>query len=238
MKCFYFSGVTEARHVEILEREKAPGLMVNVLRLHPKLANAITNSTIAKVMDSGGFQGNTNFEKYAATIIKFADHFTWFANLDVMNNQEASNRNYDMLLNLLPGEVHYKILWIYQYSQETTVDEVLSHAERYGPKIGIGGLVPYLRHKREHVISKIKTLAEVLQARGYEVHFFGAGCHDVITNMGNNSSDSSKWLIGAKSRALMNNAGKKIIPTQLGLTFSKDECLAQNVRSIVKWLEN
>jgi hypothetical protein len=240
MSTLYFSGMDRPSFLQILHKEQAAGMVMRFV-LTERMIETLRDCHLRMVMDSGAFVKDLtqeDIESYARMVILHADLFEWFANCDKIGDQEQSNANYAYLLSLLPEALHHKVLWIYQYGSPLEyLDEALATRKR----IGIGGLVPVLKQDAARAHRLIADLARHVASAGVSAHYFGASSLDVIKRLHEHhedfSVDSTTWLVGARNRELINREGKRFPSTLAGCDFSTEECLAQNVRTMRRWVE-
>jgi hypothetical protein len=234
---FYFSGIEKAATAQALVREQASGMMSQLL-YNPQLLDAC--ATINLVMDSGAYSKmleKKDIEEYASLISILGERCTWYANADVIGNQEQSNANYFYLLSLLPEQLHSRILWIYQYGSDVKYlyQGLVTHQ-----RIGIGGLVPLLKD-RQRATAIITSLAREIAAYPVVPHYFGLSTYSIIqalhTYHDDFSVDSTTWLAGGKYGLLINNQGIQRPAREGGYDFDTESILRQNVRTMRKWVE-
>jgi hypothetical protein len=226
--------------LHILHKEQAAGMVMRFV-LTERMIETLRALRLRMVMDSGAFVKDLtheDIESYAQMIIQYADLFEWFANCDKIGDQEQSNANYAYLLSLLPEALHHKVLWIYQYGSPLHyLDEALATHKR----IGIGGLVPVLKQDAARAHRLIVDLAMRIAGTGVIPHYLGSSSLEVIKKLHEYhedfSVDSTTWLVGARNRELINREGKRFPSTLAGCDFSTEECLAQNVRTMRRWVE-
>lgn len=231
---YIFSGVDRPKFVNIIASEGAAG-MVNILDLSESLFNALLRFPDTKfVVDSGAFQGNTDLDSYAAWICKNHWRFDWLANLDVINDQEKSDTNYEKLRNILPTEAFKKILWVYQRGG---LDYLQDMASKLG-HIAVGGGIAQMQ--TEDSIRFIDGLGKVLEKSGAKAHFFGGGSPHIISRFKDaswfDSVDSAGWLCGAKAFELIRQDGVRVKASNLKILLTREECLSVNIRSIHSWI--
>ena len=243
MSCtVYFSGAGQARDFEVLAGEGAAA-MVNALRFLKARACVLDalrrHASMPVALDSGAYQGADDVAAYAAVVRELEDRVTWYANLDVVGDQEAS----DERLRQLEAE-ELRPLYVYQVRGGTSVDELRRRAGERG-FVGIGGLVPFALRSvtlagRLELDRCIEAVGEALQAEGGRAHFFGLGGYRVLRKYGAEhwfgSCDSSRWIASAARRRLYCLDGSFFQSQDLGLDLSVAECAAQNVRQTAGWI--
>jgi len=236
-KTLYFSGIEKRATAQVLVQEKASGMMSQLL-YNPALLVACGD--IELVMDSGAYTKELNrqdIERYAALIIKLGVRCTWYAAPDVIGSQEKSNRNYDFLLSLLPEHLHTRILWIYQQSADRRY--LYAGLEQHA-RLGVGGLVPLLED-RQRAYHLIANIAGVIREAGRVPHYFGISSHTIVSMLHHYHErftvDSTTWLAGGRYGVLINKKGQQRSASEGGYDFETREILAQNVRTMRKWVE-
>jgi hypothetical protein len=193
---------------------------------------------VPMVLDSGAFQGLDNVAAYAEIVREIGDRFRWVANLDVIGDQQASDRNWLRLFD----EMDVRALWIYQVEG----GEALKHMQRWiefrsgvGPMIGVGGLVPIIHRDLSEAMRIIEQVGKVLQPWG-KAHFFGVGSPIILREFGKEpwfaSADSQSWLCGFKAGEMLTYSGSRMKTDVAGLELTRTECAAQNIRQIHTWM--
>jgi hypothetical protein len=245
---YYHSGVDRASFIEILAREGAAGMVNASVATQPALLAAYERwPEVPLVLDSGAFQGNEDLDGYADIVRQVGWRFLWCANLDVIGNQEESDRNWLRLRNELKADV----LWVYQVEGGKAAEHLgqmitqieLSDESSFvkgPPLVGIGGLVPVLKRNVKDALRIIERCGQQLYTTGQRAHFFGVSSAVVIAEFGKEpwfaSADSQTWLCGFKARELLTRDGRRINAATLGLELTREECAAQNVRQIHAWM--
>lgn len=237
----YFSGIEKAATANVLVQQHAAG-MISQLQYSPELLLACHD--IKLVMDSGAYSRvltHKDIERYARIIITLGDRCEWYTSPDCIGDQAQSEKNYCYLLSLLPHELHHKILWVYQYSagDMSLLDQTLDHF----PRIGIGGLKPLFEKCPSDVAcQKVAVLAQRIARTSRCIpHYFAvtrlcmierlAAIHEEYT------VDSTTWLVGSKYGMRINARGQQVPARGSGNDCSSEELLAQNVRTMRKWVE-
>ena len=239
MSTFYFSGIEKRATAEALLSQSAAG-MISQLLYSPSLLQACCDMPL--VMDSGAYTKELTPEDiadYACLIASLGERCIWYANADCIGDQPRSNRNYDLLLSLLPPHLHERILWIYQYSADI---KYLHEGLEKHQHIGIGGLVPIIKAcDKERAKCLVLRLAALIQRYRREPHYFGLSVLDIIESLHTYhetfSVDSTTWLAGAKYGVLINATGKQRPATEGGYDFDTSSILRQNIRTMRKWIE-
>ena len=237
MTKYFYSGVDRASFIELLAMEGAAG-MVNASVAGQEAIVAAYNRwpEVRLVLDSGAFQGNSNLTGYAELIKKIGWRFDWYANLDVIGNQQASDDNWQALVGL-----GISPLWVYQVKGGRKLDYLKSVADvrRF---VGIGGLVPVIREDVGHAVDLIGNIGRELSAVDATAHFFGVSTPAILSRYANEpwfaSADSQAWIAGFKAREIINVDGRRVKVNQLGYHFTGRECAAQNIRTIHSWLSS
>ena len=231
---YYFSGIDRASFIELLAREGAAGMVNATVATQPALKAAYRRyPEVPLVLDSGAFQGMADVEWYASVINEVGDRFKWVANLDVIGDQAASdlNRQRLHLMGCNP-------IWIYQVEGGEPIS-LLRKAFYKGGTIGIGGLVPVIRRDISEALQLIESIGKMLEPWD-KVHFFGVGSPRILMEFGQEpwfeSADSQTWLCGCKSRELLTRDGRRMKCDRVGLELSRQECAAQNIRQVHRWL--
>jgi len=166
------------------------------------------------------------------------NRFRWIANLDVIGDQQASDRNWMRLCD----ELDVCPLWVYQVEG----GENLGHLQRWlkcrsgvGPMIGVGGLVPVIKRDLTEALRLIERIGQVLQPWS-KAHFFGVGSPVILREFGEEpwfaSADSQSWLCGFKALELLTHSGSRLKTGAVGLELTREECAAQNIRQIHTWM--
>lgn len=236
---FFFSGIEKAATAHVLVKEKASGMMSQLLYRDALLARC---GSIPLVMDSGAYTkvlSKKDIEIYASLISRLGTRCLWYANADVIGDQEKSNENYAYLRSLLPEVLHTRILWIYQVGAPLSY---LHRAVQEHTQIGIGGLVPLFQSPDKTIAyQKIREVAAIVAHAQVNPHYFGVSIPQVIQELHAYhrvfSVDSTTWLIGGKYGLLVARNGRQQSGRELGYDFTTEERLAQNVRTMKRWME-
>lgn len=238
MSTFYFSGIEKKATAQVLTRECAAGMM-SQLECSASLLAACGDMPL--VIDSGAYSKDLDrrdIEDYAQLIQQLGERAIWYANADEIGSQEKSNENYHFLCSLLPTDLHPRILWIYQASAPMLH---LHQALREHTRIGIGGLVPMFQApNKTHAYQRLRQIAAIIAAAGGEPHYFGVSIPQVIQELHAYhacfSVDSTTWLAGSRYGQLVARNGSQRSAKELGYDFLDKEILAQNVRTMSKWM--
>jgi len=235
VRVYHFSGIDRVAFLDLLAREGAAGMVNALIAEQPAmLASYLRWPEIPLVGDSAAFQGNQDLEGYASLVKRLAARFLWWANLDVIGNQEASDRNWAAL-----AERGAKTLWIYQVRGGRDLDYMQGMAATQG-LIGIGGLVPVLKQDARGAMDLIGSIGERLALVNARAHFFGLASPAVLAAFASApwfaSADSQAWLCGFKVRELITRDGRRVKADKLGLSLTKEECAGQNIRQFHGWL--
>lgn len=217
--------------------------MMSFLQYSPTLFDTCCEEYgLRLVMDSGAFSkplSAKDIERYAGVIATLGDRCEWYASADVIADQPRSNQNYKFLLSLLPPQHRSRVLWVYQVTAPLQyLDEGLEQFDH----VGIGGLVSLSGHNYE---ARLLAVAQHIAARKAQVeaHYFGVARLRMIRLLwdihhdGLFSCDSSTWLCGAKYHRLIRADGRQVPVKNTGFDFTTSEVLAQNVRTMCKWIE-
>jgi hypothetical protein len=231
---YYFSGVDRAGFIELLAREGAAGMVNASVATQPAMMAACSRwPEVPLVLDSGAFQGNTDVDEYARICTLVGSRFRWVATLDVIGDQDASDRNWTLLK---AKGIHP--LWVYQVQGGRDLYHMEKAAETL-KHIGVGGLVPLLKENPQHVVDMIGEIGERLGEVGAKAHFFGVGSPLILKEYAWESwfasADSQSWLCGFKSRELISHSGRRFKCDAYGLELTREECAAQNVRQVHSW---
>lgn len=187
------------------------------------------------VLDSGAFQRNTDLEGYAAIVHEVGSRFQWVANLDVIGDQEASDRNWQSLIGM-----DCQPLWIYQVEGGWSLNDLENTMQTLPHHIGVGGLVPVIKRSPDEALRLIERIGRRLERHWAKAHFFGVGSSFILAPFASEgwfaSADSQSWLAGFKARELLTGDGRRVTCEALGLEFTRDECAAQNIRQIHSWI--
>jgi hypothetical protein len=239
MSTLYFSGIEKAATAQVLGELGAAGMM-NRLQYSDTLMQAC-EQIVDLVMDCGSFTKPLtpdDIVAYAHLIIKLGNRFCWYANADVIGNQEQSLVNYHFLLSLLPAELHSGVLYIYQYGSDL---KYLYDALEQHQRIGIGGLVPLIQADRIKALYCIVELAQIIAQYNVVPHFFGLSTFSIIHELHNHlpdfTVDSTTWLTGARYGLLINSRGQQTSASEMGYDFDTRAILSQNVRTMRRWVE-
>ena len=231
---YYFSGIDRASFIDLLSSEGAAGMVNARNATQPAMLAAYQRwPEVPLVLDSGAFQGVTDVTWYAEVVHEVGDRFVWVANLDVIGDQAASDRNWRRLYKM-----DCEPVWIYQVEGGASLGRLEKEVD--GKSIvGIGGLVPVIKRSVDEAMYLIETIGEILQpwTKG---HFFGVSSARILTEFGHEpwfaSADSQAWLSGMKARELFTRDGRRVRCDDLGLELSREECARQNVRQVHRWL--
>jgi hypothetical protein len=234
---YYFSGVDRAAFIELLAREEAGGMVNAQIATQPAMIAAYERwPGVPLVLDSGAFQGVTDIDWYAEVMSQIGDRFEWCANLDVIGDQSASDRNWMTL-----KERDVSPLWVYQVQGGRDLKYLASVADVHR-FIGVGGLVPLIKSNVSKALRLIEEVGRVLTRLRAQAHFFGVGSPMILAEFAGEewfaSADSQSWLCGFKARELITRDGRRVKTNGpgLGLALLPEECAAQNIRQINAWL--
>lgn len=235
MTRFYFSGISAASYMELLAREGAAGMINARIATQPAMIAAYKRyPDVPLVLDSGAFQGVRDVEWYAEVVRHVSWRFEWCANLDVIGDQDASDKNWHVLQRLGADT-----LWVYQVQGGRPLVYLCSIVDEL-KFVGIGGLVPVIKSDVRQAVELVGEIGSVLAQAGAKAHFFGVSTPVILAQFGSESwfasADSQSWLCGFKARELLTRSNRRLKAERLGLELSRQECAAQNVRQILKWL--
>lgn len=248
---FYFSGLDRAEYLAVLSREGGAGMVSASHALSPSLLRATmeTYREVPLVLDSG-LRKYYTLEDYADLIAYLSRHYPgryrWYASYDALGDQVASEEHYRTLTSIVP-ELRHDILWIYQARWLPRTErlrrlERLTHASRQHTQVGIGGLVPIIKHNLAHALTVLQEIGEALLASyPTQAHVFGVSSPELLLWLRAQpwlaSVDSSRWLAGWKGREIILSSGEQRRAQSLGLPLTAEECGALNVRSMRGWLD-
>lgn len=248
MAIYYYSGVNKPVLLEVLARQRAPG-MVNALYAGQRvLLEAYERyPEVSLVLDSGACQGYRNVETYARLIRKIGKRMLWCSNMDELHNQRISDDRYQHLKLLLADDedVCEKLLWVYQcqsrgsgWCHQGDLD-ALRRAVEHHRFIGIGGFISVIERDLSEAQDLLSLIGAVLDEADAEAHVFGLGNFALLLfacgQRWFRSADSTRWLRGLSSRILLTTDGKAISARKL--TFSGLQCAEQNVSAMQSWLQ-
>lgn len=234
---YYHSGLNQRGHIELIASEGARGMVNASTAREPAVKDAIRRAADAGcelVLDSGAFQGFTDLDAYAELIDDIGERVEWYANLDVIGDQDASDDNHHALCSR-----GYDPVWIYQVASER-YSYLRTMAYNFD-FIGIGGLVPYALSSRDRITDELERLSRTVEGAGVKAHLFGIGSPALLHLLQEPrfdwvvSCDSQKWLVGKRARALLRANGDQIHAANAGLALTGEECARQNVRQIDRW---
>jgi hypothetical protein len=248
MVTYYYSGVSRPALLEVLARRRASG-MVNALYAGQRaLLDAYERyPDVDLVLDSGACQGYCDVEAYARLIRKIGSRMVWCANMDVLHNQQATNEQYQRLMQLLADDedVRSKVLWVYQcqsrknsWNRQGDLD-VLRRATSSHRCIGIGGFISVIERDLSEAQDLLGVIGDVLDRAEASAHVFGLGNFALLSfacaQRWFRSADSTRWLQGLSSRTLLTTDGKAISGRKF--TFSGMACAEQNVGAMQSWVQ-
>lgn len=193
------------------------------------MRQVLKSSGVRAVLDSGGFQGQADPQAYADILLSVHEYFEWFPNLDKIGDQEQSNKNFDILRQLLPSELHPKLVWVYQNGDMAMLHK---YCQRF-KFIGIGGLVPMAKDY-DCLKSHLSRVGAVLQEHGTSAHVFGVTGVPILkwlaTQSWFQSTDSTRWLSGFRHRETFDTQGKSISLPKQGFMFTPEEMSRNSIR--------
>lgn len=235
MKHYYFSGIDRASFLDVLAREGAAGMVNAANVMQPAMIAAYERfPQVPLALDSGAYQGNEDIVGYAKIVKQIGKRFEWVSNLDVIGDQEKSNRNWEVL-----ADNGAKTLWVYQVEGGKDLDYFFFQARRHG-FVGVGGLVPVIKRDVKAARILIHSIGRMLKMANAKAHFFGVGSPGLLVEFGKEawfeSADSQSWLCGYKAGELIRSDGSRLSGNKIGLSLSGAECAAQNIRQIHGWM--
>lgn len=236
MITYFFSGVDRASFIELLAQEGAAGMVNAQYANNPGMIAAYARwPEVPLVLDSGAFQGNKDLPAYAALVNRIGDRFEWVANLDVIGNQEQSDRNHEELTAR-----GCRVLWVYQAQGGAGLDYLANRADMHR-HVGLGGLVPVIKRGTQEAIDLIGQMGLILDRVGATAHLFGVGSPLILSAFAKSkwckSADSQSWLAGMKANEMIRQDGSRMRAAAFGLALTNRECAAQNIRQIHGWAQ-
>lgn len=204
---FYFSGVRSNREAGLLLSAGISDVLVDpasFVNLDPDLfSSMVLDSGAYAAFKAGRILGTA---EYATTLGKLPiERFNWITSNDVIGNPDLTKVHWQQLTALGFAAIP---VWQYGSSQ----DDLHFYLE-HSPIVGLGGLVPHLRDRRDERLDaaakkawnkcREKTLGELLQivtTYPKRFHLFGL-CWVKAFNVLSPyllSADSSLWLNGRK----------------------------------------
>jgi len=242
---YYHSGMDREAYIQMLDEEGSAGLVSVPWLLDEELLGAYScYPDVPLALDSGAFERMTTPAAFIHDLIFIEqelirsagfglDRFDWVAGLDVISDQETTDRYYERVSGAC-GEV----LWVYQVQGGEPPEHITSFAGS-GDLIGVGGLVPLLRSQADTAAQRIEAIGRVLSRIGAQAHFFGVGSPRILSRYASAtwfaSADSTKWMNGLKERRLYLPDGGSILAEKVGLSLTGLECGRQNIRQIDQW---
>lgn len=237
MKKIYFSGIDRLKHLQLLHSENA-AVMVSPPKTAIKkdIRKFLESNSVDSFLDSGIFSAPISIEEYLDVIQEVGHLFEWIANLDKIDDQQSSNKNFDFLINKLSSELNKKIVWIYQNG---SVEELKEFA-RSREMIAVGGLVP-LRQSPSKIKTRLIDVSSALKEIPAKVHIFGVTNPTLLIWASFQScfysADSTRWLYGMKSGELLTMSGKSFDSIEYGLSFTPEERTRHNIRILKSFTE-
>lgn len=245
---FYFSGVRSPREAALLTQAGITHVLVD-----PASYTRIAPSPFPNlVLDSGAYAAYKAGQmlttaSYAATLSELPlEVFTWITCNDVIGDPAQTKANWCEL-----NALGYTTIPVWQWGSSLT--DLYAYLHR-APLVGIGGLVPHLRDRRNEKLDKAakaawdrqrtKTLAALLgivQQHPQRFHLFGLCWVKAFNALAPYlaSADSSLWLNGRKyglalfihsKTGKLTLAPKAMLPTCIGMT--PDELCSYNAAQI------
>jgi hypothetical protein len=250
MATYFFSGVNKPELVRVLEEKHACGMLNALSAGEPKLREAYLNlyPKVEFTLDSGAIQGNRNVARYARLLKSIGPRMQWVSSLDRLHDQQTSQEQYEELLRLLADApmVSRKVLWIYQtqsrghhWHPEGDL-ELLKRALEKHRFVGLGGLLSVIERDIMRAQDLLETIGEVLDAADAQAHAFGVGNFPLLTycltQKWFRSADSARWVQGLRSRTMLARDGTTMSGKKL--SFTGMQIVAQNVESVLAWMES
>ena len=221
------SGADREAYLSLLAKERAAALIHAQHARQPKLLAMLHRLQQEHGMFfalDAGYRKKMTLEQYAALLNSLQEQvpnlFRWYAAYDEIGDPVATQVFYDQLLFLCPA-CRDKIVWIFQCQRGTRAERMLSlqrleamcrrqaARRQAGSLIGIGGIVPIVRHSVADALTVLQEVGEVLNAffPWVQAHVFGPSSWELLfflrTQLWVASLDSSKWLIGWKAREVL-----------------------------------
>jgi hypothetical protein len=234
----YFSGLEKRETVQILSRVPNAAGMISYWEYSPNLFAACEEFHVRLAFDSGAYTKPLSIkaiERYANIIRILGARCDFYANADVIGDQRKSEENYQLLLSLLPPELHHLVLWVYQSS--APIRELERGLERF-TRIGVGGLVGLSETRRCAVLNSV---APRIAARGRMAHFFGLGqrlhLRMLAKVLDDFSADATTWQVGTKYRRMIHREGYQVDSDKTGFDLAPEDMNVQNARVMQRWLQ-
>lgn len=249
MPIFYFSGVDRAKHVQLLAREGAAGMVNAAQARSPGLLAALMEYPEVPVVLDSGWHKSLSLEEYIRLLTYLEDslpgRFGWYSSYDIEKSQQASDACYRELVRRLP-HLRTRILWMFHLTWGTKDErmrqvERLSTARSTWQPVGIGGLVPILRRSAPEARQFLQEIGTVLGDFSLPAHVFGLSSPQVLfwlrTQPWVASVDSSRWLAASKSGEVVLLDGSQRSVKRLNLPLTQEEIAAVNIRVMRSWLD-
>jgi hypothetical protein len=230
---YYFSGQVKAGLIKTIV-DAGGRLMLNAIQTemrkgtnHHKELSSVPGNLM--VLDSGAYQGNEDIDGYCTFLKNTSLRFRWYANLDVINNPQETEKNYRIMT-----ERGLNPLWVHQPGG--SLDALKRHAE--DSVVGVGGLVPM---GPENALRHLLIIGRIVSSVGGKVHAFGVNNKYTLTRIAQEewfqSADGSSVVVNSiRARKLLNEKGQWFKMSDAGLMLTQEECLANNIRVVNSWL--
>ena len=182
-------------------------------------------------LDSGAFQGRDDLSAYMDTIDAMEPFVEWYANLDVIDDSDASEDRYERL-----RYEGYNPVWVAQLG--ASADRIIKHCQE-SRLIGLGGIVGVPPTEQ---IRRIRRVCSIADAHGSRVHVFGLSNPSVLQQIGSlpalESVDGSTWLNGVRYGKALTESGEQIPLAERGLPHFDDEHITEaNARQMMAWVQ-
>lgn len=205
---FYFSGISSAAEVDLLQAAGAANILVD----HHQAPLVAGWEEVEKVKDSGAYAAFARGVPMPpwAEYIADADSYTWLAAPDVIGSEAASIAAWEQVRGTVANVAP---VWHWGGAEELGEGAHRALLERYAgeaaPVVCLGGLVPFLRSRRNEKLSPeqrkawnaqrkatLKRLVPVCRAYPGRFHALGLCWVPAIVELADYlaSGDSSLWL--------------------------------------------
>lgn len=204
---FYFSGISSSAEVAMLQAAGATHILVD-----PSQAPLVAGwESVEKVKDSGAYAATRGtLMPPWADYISDAASYTWLAAPDTIGDETATVATWEQVRGTVPN-----LAPVWHWGGADELGEAAHRAllESYlrddPPIVCIGGLVPYLRSRRNEKLSPaarkawnaerkatLKRLVPLCRANPGRFHIFGLCWVPAIVELAEylGSGDSSLWL--------------------------------------------
>jgi hypothetical protein len=203
----YFAGAET--FIDLLIANGVKRMLISYFMLQQKQVRNIRNffgnkwsDDLDIFLDSGAFSAYTqgvpiDLHQYMNFLNFNKDYLTVYALLDVMGDSAKTMENLRIM-----EEAGLKPLAVYQLASESWDDlEKLCETHDY---IALGGMVASEKFKDKNVLKKYLNRAfSVGMQYKTKFHAFGVTSSDILLNFPFYSADSTTWLVGGRSGAVM-----------------------------------